>query len=140
MIDVNELFKKIAVREASIGWDALTAAERTIVDAMLLWYEVGNGGFVQYFFNSVGDYAHEAPSAFREIGALLTAEVVEQANALFGPNGPNRDRRKRQRQLKSFPESHLAKLNELDPSIYDGPEDIEDLLSDFAERNGLDKL
>ena len=137
MSNMDKLFLKISAREESNGWDALSSAEHAIATVMLLWYEVGNGGFHQYFFNSTGDLAHKAPDAFREIGAPQTADVVDRANALFGSEGPNKNRRKRQAQLKAFSESHLDKLDELDKFIFDDPEDLEQLLSEFALRNGL---
>ena len=60
---------------------------------------------------------------FERIGAPHTAEAVEQANALFDSDGPNKNQKKRQAQLKSFPESHLDKLDELDRFIFEDPED-----------------
>ena len=137
MIDVDQLFIKISAREENIGWDALSSAERTIATAMLLWYEVGNGGFHQYFFNTTGDLSLKAPGAFRAIGAIETADVVEKANELFGSEGPNVNQLKRQAQLGAFTDFHLNKLDELDKFIFDDPEDIENLISMFALRNGL---
>ncbi len=86
----------ISAREESQGWNGLSTAEQIIVIVMQLWYEVGNGGFNQYFFNSTGDAAQKAPDAFRKIDAPQTADVVERANDLFGSGGPNRNRLKRQ--------------------------------------------
>jgi hypothetical protein len=50
--------------------------------------DVNNGGFDQYYFNSSGDLAGDAVESLNAIGAKNTADVVRQANALFGAGGP----------------------------------------------------
>ncbi len=137
MIDINQLYMKLSAREESHGWDGLSKAEQIIVIVMQLWYEVGNGGFNQYFFNSTGDAAQKAPNAFREIGAPQTADVIKRANDLFGPGGSSKNRLKRQAQLKTFSESQLDKFDELDKFIFDDPKDLEELLCKFVLRNSL---
>jgi hypothetical protein len=45
--------------------------------------QVNNGGFDQFFFNSSGDYAHEILTAYREIKAYNTVELIKNAIDLF---------------------------------------------------------
>jgi hypothetical protein len=45
------------------------------------------GGFRQYYFNSYGDFARLASHMLCEIGANNMAQIVDEANAVFGPVG-----------------------------------------------------
>src|SRR3954463_14970722 len=51
-------------------------------------YEVRNGGFYQFFWNSTGVLAPEALEAFRRIGMPGVAAVIEGAMSWFGPHYP----------------------------------------------------
>ena len=56
--------------------------------------EVRNGGFLQFFFNDTGVLAPEAAEAFRAIGLVDCAELMERAMAHLGSEYP-RERDKR---------------------------------------------
>ena len=58
--------------------------------------EICNGGFSQFFHNSTGIVAPEALRAFRAIGQVGVANVLERAMSHFGRIYP-RDRAERQR-------------------------------------------
>lgn len=49
----------------------------------MLEVEVCNGGFNQFYFNSIGKYAEFIPDALRLVGAPSHAELVQQANDTF---------------------------------------------------------
>jgi hypothetical protein len=46
-------------------------------------FEIPNGGFNQFFFNTSGQYALDTLEALRAIGANEQAEILEKAIALF---------------------------------------------------------
>jgi hypothetical protein len=50
--------------------------------------EVCNGGFDQFFFNSTGVLAPEALAAFRAIGLVVWASLLEEAMQFFGDPYP----------------------------------------------------
>ncbi len=75
---------------------SLEEPERVFVRVWQLEVEVQNGGLDQYYFNSAGDHAVQAPAALRAIGADRTALIVERANALFPSSAPPADRGARQ--------------------------------------------
>jgi hypothetical protein len=52
------------------NYRALRPGEQTFWLVELLNYEVGNGGFVQYFANTEGAYVDDTVQALRTIGAL----------------------------------------------------------------------
>ena len=57
MIDPWALYESLALHDSS----SLTTHERRLVAVGGLRTEVNNGGFHQYFYNSAGDLADEAP-------------------------------------------------------------------------------
>jgi Domain of unknown function (DUF4375) len=52
--------------------------------AHLAYWEIGNGGFTQFFWNSSGIVAPEAARGFRMLGMPRSAEIVERAMLQFG--------------------------------------------------------
>jgi hypothetical protein len=69
----------------------ISDAERVFICVWQLEAEINNGGFAQYYTNSAGDLATDAPAALEAIGAVRTARIVRAANAVF-PGGPSPDR------------------------------------------------
>jgi hypothetical protein len=90
--DQPDLFKAsdfVFDRYAKLGSDKLTTPEKVFVCVWGLEGEVNNGGFDQYYFNSSGDHALDAEESLKAIGAKHTAQLVKQANALFGASSPS---------------------------------------------------
>jgi hypothetical protein len=56
--------------------------------AHLAYWEIGNGGFTQFFWNSSGIVAPEAVRGFRMLGMPRSAEIVERAMLHFGQPFP----------------------------------------------------
>lgn len=110
------------------------ASMRLIIVANFWWSsgawgaDVNNGGFEQYYFNSYGDQAKRVPSALRLIGAGQMAELVERANAVFGPEGPPEDRTTRQTQLEEIEEVAQSAWEPLEQEFWLYPDDIPGLL------------
>ena len=84
-------------RLAKVGFEALTEKEKTLATVWKLEAGVMNEGFTHYYSSADGDLAFHGPVALEGIGARSLAQLVRQANALFGPAGPPRDRAIRQR-------------------------------------------
>lgn len=68
-----------------------SAPRRTVALCVDFDYQVGNGGFRQFFGNGSGEWAAETVDALRAIGAPRSAELLERAAAEFGADGPPRD-------------------------------------------------
>jgi len=83
--------------------------------------EVNNGGFNQYFVNSSGDYAHETIGSLKAIGAIKTADILQEAIDKFPNSKVPKDR-----------SSRVALVEKIDPetSIWD---DIEKRFMDYQE-------
>jgi hypothetical protein len=90
--------------------------------------EINNGGFQQYFFNSAGDAAPDAPAALRAIGAQQAAAIVAEALALFPQGPPPRDRATRQRRLRLASPEVLEAWDRLDRRFFTYPDNLTELL------------
>jgi hypothetical protein len=69
------------------GHELVTALPTPVVDVYATWHleaEVLNGGFVQYFVNSSGEFAREAYMGLQRIGAQRHAAVFLKAVRGFG--------------------------------------------------------
>jgi len=69
-------------READIV-RSLPRGARMVYATWLLEAEVGDGGFVQYFWNTAGRLAEEALAGYRLIGAREHARVLQQVLAAY---------------------------------------------------------
>jgi hypothetical protein len=114
----------VFAREATVGYQQLTAAERVVFCLDQLEREVNNGGFEQFFENSSGDHALDTIEALRTLGATATAALVAEAVRVFPQGRPATDRAERQRQVARLDEQARATLDRLDGAFYDSPESL----------------
>ena len=119
---------------AKVGFEALTKTETTLAAAWLLEAGVTNEGFERYFSSKRGDLASHAPEALRLIGATQLAEIAAEANAVFGPSGPPRDRTARQNLVRALSESAKQKFTVLEERYVSCEEDVDELLEAFLAR------
>ncbi len=68
--------------------EVLTPEERRFYLVHILWMEVNNGGFDQYFCNSSGDDAPETLAVLRSMGANFVADLMEKSLIQFGETYP----------------------------------------------------
>ena len=107
----------------------MTDAERVFICIWQLEAEVNNGGFAQYYTNSAGDLAADAPAALEAIGATHTASIVRAANAAF-PGGPPRDRDARE---NAFDVIADGAFEELDGRFLAYEDDLSSLLYAYVQ-------
>jgi hypothetical protein len=134
-IDLIRISEAVWAREAALGVEGLSAAERVFLCVWNLEAEVNNGGFEQFFMNSAGDNAAETPSALRQIGAPQVAAIAHEANSVFGPSGPPADRDERATALERLGGPAKDALSSLDARFYKYPDNLEALLRQFVDRN-----
>lgn len=139
-MDIDKLFISISKREKILGWNNLSHQERIFAMIMLLLYEVGNGGLHQYYSNSAGDLAKHIPDALKNIKAFKIEKMIKKANSFFGLFGPSKNRIKRNSILNKLSNDKLSYMKSIDEVIFDGPEDIEELLMMFATSANLEKI
>jgi hypothetical protein len=101
------------------GVGSLSRLQRDALCILNFQAELNNGGMHQYLLNSSGDFANETPEVFRRIGAVEVARILEEANALFGPNGPPTDRKARMEALLAFPKQREDRIYALSNDFHD---------------------
>jgi Domain of unknown function (DUF4375) len=134
MISLREEFERAcSIPHEGSAFDALPERDRILVAIWGLEADVNNGGFDQYYFNSSGDRAFFAAEALERIGASQMAAIVREANALFGPEGPSRDRDHRVRRLFEITADDEDLFDALDRRFFEYPDDISALLIAYIE-------
>ncbi len=94
--------------------------------------QVCNGGFRQYFANTAGRHANEAPGALEAVGSPKAAELMRQAIEIVGSENLKDDRL-----YSRLDDDEVGgRLYELDTIYYDQlPDSIMDLLKLYAARH-----
>ncbi len=95
--------------------------------------EIQNGGFQQYFGNSIGDELAEVRHALRKIGAWPALTQLESACRLFPRGNPGKAQETRIRQLDKMSERKRMALDALDNEFVDRVEDTIAKLKSFLE-------
>lgn len=101
------------------GVTALSRIQRDALCIMTFQAELNNGGMHQYLLNSSGDFATETPEIFRRIRASKAAQILEEANSFFGPEGPPTNRESRMSVLLAFPKQIEDRIYALTNAFYD---------------------
>lgn len=109
-----------------------TRGQRILLVIADLEMEVNNGGFIQYFGNSSGDYAPESAVALRALGLERFAEVMSEANALFPGGCPPHSREARNAVLEKIEAAKLEALDSRFFSAYGKPEEITEALDAYV--------
>lgn len=113
----------------------LTEVERVFIYVDMLEGQVNNGGFDQFFFNSSGDYAHEILTAYKQIKAYRTVELIEKAIDLFPSLPIPKDTEARRQIMLGINESISNEWDKLDNKFYQYEDNIAKLLIDYIRRN-----
>lgn len=99
----------------------LSQEEKDIILIGRLDSEVKNGGFWQWYSNADGRNFEETAKAQEKLGANKHANLVRQANRLFGSSGPSREREKMEAALEKMPDKEAVKMDALSDAWYDLP-------------------
>lgn len=132
---ITTVFEVVSKKRDRVGFAKLSHAEQVFYAVSVLEMEVNNGGFDQFFFNSAGDYAHEAYDGLNEIGAKKMAAIVKRALAIFPEGRAPKDRGDRWDLLEPNEEKNAEILNKLDNEFYKYPDPIGELLMKFVRTN-----
>lgn len=97
--------------------------------------EVNNGGFHQYAHNGSGEGAPLCVGALQEIGASVTAGIVQRALEAIDAGIQWADWDARQESVAKLDETVLVKLDELDQAFFRYEDNLTDLLFAYVLRN-----
>ena len=127
----------VAIEAALVDRETVTATERIVLAIESMEREVNNGGFNQFFFNSSNEYASELPSALREIGVPVVAEISERALRAIGAQ-PNWTNDQFEEASVDPEQSIMDELNECDEAYYASGDAIAEKLFEFIKINQKD--
>jgi hypothetical protein len=136
MIDydmVATIMNATDVKRDRVGFAGLNDAERVVSCISYARFEIDNGGFSQFYYNTAGTYAKQTVWALEQIGAVEVAAIFQRANGLF-PNGdPPNDRAERWSALQEIRLRSTADdaFDAFDREFYEAPEDLDELLYNF---------
>lgn len=116
-------------------FENLTEAEKKFIYIEILEAEINNGGFDQYFYNSSGNYSTETLEALKEIGAIKTAKIVEEAFKVFSENPIPKNNEKRREILERINSKTSEKWQELEDEFYLHEENIGSLLLEYVRKH-----
>lgn len=114
--------------------ERLSESQRLFYINQNLEREVNNGGFNQYFINSSGEYAHETVLALKAIGAVKTANILQQAIDRF-PNSKVPKNRKSRITLVRKIDPEISIWDDVESKFMDYEEDLNALNLEFIEKH-----
>jgi hypothetical protein len=130
VVTVDLLLEQSLIDYISVKIGDKFEQEREIVSALkvglralyITWWveaEVNNGGFNQYYWNSAGRFADEAPNAFVYFGAEQYAELMREANRVHAAEFDAIDKHQSMGTIEAFSASYgESKLGPLDDRFY----------------------
>jgi hypothetical protein len=131
---IDRLLPGLQEKARQLGYDALSHAERVVLDVTAVEADVNNGGFHQFFYNSTGDRVVQSIAALHEIGAHATAAIVEEACARFPKGEPDPKWFARQKQL--LDKLSFEEFYDLDKRFFEYPDDTSGFLIAYWLKNG----
>ena len=128
------LSEKIYDRLFEWHYHRLTKPEQIFFCIWELESQVNNGGFHQYFFNS-GEYTNETVEALKEIGALYTAGILQNACEVFPDSKVPKEIKIRHDLLLAIGKEKEDYLDELDNTFYKYEDNLSELLYEYVQNN-----
>ncbi|HFD32883.1 MAG TPA: DUF4375 domain-containing protein [Gammaproteobacteria bacterium] len=132
----RELVRK--VYDEPNGFDKLSEEEKQYFAVGVLDGEVHNGGIIQFFDNSSGEYYRYAELGLVRIGAKKSLHILRKAKeTTFGGDAVPKEQEKRWRYTR---DKEVEKaLERLDTEYYESQDEIGEMLEAFALESGLIK-
>lgn len=122
------------VHAAPDGFFRLSPPEQTYFSVCLLDGEVYNGGIIQFFLNSSGDYYAETLRGLEDLGAMRSHSLLITAcREAFGADEPPRDTAARRETLQGS----WRDLDAIDREFWSDPDKLGDRLREYAIRENL---
>ena len=123
--------KKIPEKD---NFSNLNEFEKTFIYLDVLEDSVTNGGFIQFFFNSSGQFTHEVFQAYLAIKAENTVDILTKAIYLFPVIPVPKNLRIRQ-QILMEKDTNIDLWDELDTQFYKYEDNIISLTLEYVRNN-----
>ena len=112
----------------------LNEFEKTFIYLDVLEDSVTNGGFIQFFFNSSGQFTHEVFQAYLAIKAENTVDILTKAIYLF-PEIPVPKNLRIRQQILMEKDTNIDLWDELDTQFYKYEDNIISLTLEYVRNN-----
>ena len=113
-----------------------------LTDSQLVFYfnqnlerEVNNGGLIQFFTNSSGDFTHETINSLKLIHAEHTASILQLAIDQFPNKSVPANTSERIVLVEHIIETAMEKWDVLDQKFYEYKDDLNALNIEYVRRN-----
>ena len=123
--------KKIPEKD---NFSNLNEFEKTFIYLDVLEDSVTNGGFIQFFFNSSGQFTHEVFQAYLAIKAENTVDILTKAIYLF-PEIPVPKNLRIRQQILMEKNTNIDLWDELDTQFYKYEDNIISLTLEYVRNN-----
>jgi hypothetical protein len=123
--------KKITEKD---DFSNLNEFEKTFIYLDILEQNVTDGGFIQFFFNSSGQYTHEVFQAYHAIKAENTVDILTKAIYLF-PEMPVPKNLQIRQQILMEKDSNIDLWDEVDTEFYKYEDNIISLTLAYVRNN-----
>jgi hypothetical protein len=97
--------------------------------------EINNGGFDQYFYNSSGDYAHQAIISLQQINAIKTTAILQLAIDQFPNSIVPKNQSERWEILEKIEEKAGEVWEQLDKRFLEYEDNLYDLNIEFIKKH-----
>lgn len=120
------------------GWgknmDQLTEPQQNLYYNLNLTDDMDTGGFIQYFINSGGNFAHETVTSLRAVGAHGKADIVQAAIDLFPNKRAPSDRDTRTEVMEKIERVTNPKWENLDVKFHESKENLDSLNLEYIRK------
>ena len=123
--------KKITKKE---DFSNLNEFEKTFIYLDILEQNVTDGGFIQFFFNSSGQFTHEIFQAYLSIKAENTVDILTKAIYLF-PEMPVPKNLRIRQQILMEKDTNIDLWDEVDTEFYKYEDNIISLTLEYVRNN-----
>jgi len=123
--------KKITEKD---DFSNLNEFEKTFIYLDILEQNVTDGGFIQFFFNSSGQFTHEVFQAYHAIRAENTVDILTKAIYLF-PEIPVPKNLRIRQQILMEKDSNIDLWDEVDTEFYKYEDNIISLTLAYVRNN-----
>jgi hypothetical protein len=123
--------KKITEKD---DFSNLNEFEKTFIYLDILEQNVTDGGFIQFFFNSSGQFTHEVFQAYLSIKAENTVDILTKAIYLF-PEMPVPKNLRIRQQILMEKDSNIDLWDEIDTEFYKYEDNIISLTLAYVRNN-----
>ncbi|ASP39686.1 hypothetical protein CHH28_13830 [Bacterioplanes sanyensis] len=122
-------------KQAEVGYDALSDAEKTVYLLDHLLKEMENGGFVQFVHHDAGGRAEDTLEALERIKAKITHQLMDRLLEFFPERHVPFDEDERIELFDQIESEHADEIAELDDRFYDSGENLVEMTLRYVSKN-----